>query len=289
MYSRYVLSAALALPLFACSAQSMPSPGGEGAQPPTERAETALAHADDDHPCGDATVADVTTTNGNRLQLCSMPNGVEAFIETGPTGRASAVRASAPARPACALELLLATTTDETPVPAALLSACRDSDLAATAAFTRRVVEGPVTTYVAQADTRTPRANYCGASGASSFSSSECFHCDPYDDCDDWCITDLWGWHDRNFAGWMGDEGNVAMETTAACTGQVRVRAYYAEDAGDAWETKVNKVINAGTSTTYGMIYHSVAIFGQDYDFRLRATSESSGGVHRHSGYFLDE
>ena len=87
----------------------------------------------------------------------------------------------------------------------------------------------------------------------------------------------------------MGEEGNVAMETTAACTGQVRVRAYYAEDTGDAWETKVDKVINAGTSTTYGMIYHSVAIFGQDYDFRLRANSHANGGVHRHSGYFLDE
>jgi hypothetical protein len=288
--SRLVLAGLTSLPallLAACSADSLP--GGEGPAPAeTDSAESALA-ADADHPCGDASIADVTTTNGNRLQLCAFGPGLEAFFESGPTGRESAVRTLAPARPACALEILLATTAADTPVPAALVAACADSDLAASATFTRRVVDGPVATYVAQPDTRTPRANYCGSSGASSFSSNECYHCNPYDDCDDWCITDLWGWHDRNFYGWMGDEGNVAIETTAACTGQVRVRAYSAEDAGDAWEIKVNKVLNAGTSSTYGLIYHSAAIFGQDYDFRLRATSESGGGVHRHSGYFLDE
>jgi hypothetical protein len=194
----------------------------------------------------------------------------------------------APTRGTSALEILLATTDTDVPVPRALLAGV-DRGLADTAAATRAIVDAPVVTWSGDVGAGAARTNYCGASGATSFAKNACFHCDPYDDCDDWCVTDLWGWHDRNLGGWMGEEGNVGMETTAACVGQVRVRAFYAEDSGDAWQTKIDKVIGAGTSTTYGLIYHSVAIFGQDYDIRLRAESKSGGGVHRHSGYFLDE
>jgi hypothetical protein len=272
-----------------CAAESPTLAGGVGDAPDVSAASQPLAGADDDHPCGSATLVDVAAQNGNRLQLCRYPSGVEAFIESGPTERASAVKTLAPARPACALEVLLATTSEDVPVPRALLTGCSDASLSDAATSTRQIVDAPVLSWVPDTHAHEARANYCGASGASSFQASECFHCDPYDDCADWCITALWGWHDRNFGGWMGQEGNVAMETTAACTGQVRVRAFYAEDTGDAWETKIDKVLNAGTSSTYGLIYHSVAIFGQDYDFRLRAESFSGGGVHRHSGYFLDE
>ncbi len=284
--------AALPLLLGACSAAT-PLEGGQGAPPPSGEREGALLVADDDHPCGDVPVAaDVTVANGNRLQMCVLPSGVEAFIETGPIGRGSAVKTMAPARPACGLELLVAVTGDDVPVPRALVDACTDLGIADAALATRLVVDAPVITWlgdVAGGSERTPRANYCGSGGAASFQSNECFHCAPYDDCADWCVTALWGYHDRTLGGVMGEEGNVGIETTAACTGQVHVRAQYAEDTGDAWSTKVSKVLNAGTSSTYGLIYHSVAIFGQDYDIRLRAESFSGGGVHRHSGYFLDE
>jgi hypothetical protein len=282
--SRIVLSGIV---LSACAAEPPPLAGGAG-EAPVACAAAPLVGADDDHPCGAATVADVQVANGNRLQLCSFSPGVEAFVETGPTGRESAVKTMAPTRHTSALELLLATTDADVPVPRALLAGA-DAGLVDSATATRQIVDAPVVTWTGAIETGGARANYCGSAGASQFESTECFHCDPYDDCDDWCIKDLWGWHDRNFAGWMGDEGNVGIETTAACTGQVRVRAFYAEDAGDPWQTKIDKVINAGTSTTYGLIYHSVAIFGQDYDIRLRAESHSGGGVHRHSGYFLDE
>jgi hypothetical protein len=279
---RVVLSA---LVLGGCAADAVPV-GGDGAAP-VVAGERPLKGADDAHPCGAATVADVSALNGNRIQLCVIRPGVEAFVETGPTGRDSAVKAMAPTKHTSALEILLATTGDDVAVPRALLAGA-EKDIAETAVATRKIVDGPVTTWAGEVGS-VARTNYCGAAGATQFKNAECFHCDPYDDCDDWCITDLWGWHDRNFYGWMGDEGNVGIETTAACTGQVRVRAFYAEDAGDAWETEIDKTLNAGTSSTYGLIYHSVAIFGQDYDIRLRAESKSGGGVHRHSGYFLDE
>jgi hypothetical protein len=271
-----------------CTADSAPEGGGTGEEPPAADDELPLVGADDDHPCGAATVADVRASNGNRLQLCSFSPGLEGFVETGPTGRDSAITTMAPERDTCALEILLATTSADVPVPRALLGGCADVSMVETATLTRTVVDGPVTTWIGDFGP-SPRGNFCGASGAAQFAASGCYECNPYDDCADWCITELWGWHDRNLSGWMGEEGNIGMEHTAACVGQVRARAYYAEDAGDGWQTKIDKIINPGTSSTYGLIYHSAAIFGQDYDIRLRATSHANGGVHRHSGYFLDE
>src|SRR5690349_12939044 len=96
--------------LSACSSEPLPPAGGPGVEPPTESLEAPLVGADDDHPCGAATLADVSTTNGNRLQLCAFSPGVEAFVETGPIGRASAVKTMAPTTHTSALEILPATT-----------------------------------------------------------------------------------------------------------------------------------------------------------------------------------
>jgi hypothetical protein len=246
-----------------------------------------LAGATDDRPCADHTVANIVLPNGNRMAFCVFGNGREVFQESGRMGQTAWFGPSAP-RPSCGLDLYLAATAADVPVPAALVDAC-PAEHRVTALGTRRIVSDvvfqPVVALVAAA-----RPNYCAVPDTT-FESQRCFHCNPYDDCIDWCVRDHWGWHDRwmSASNMLGQEGNVAIETNSSCGGNTRVRQWERDDAGDAWGAPdMDYNLASGTWDTTGFIFHSAIIFGQDYDFRLRADS-AAGAYHQHSGYFLDE
>jgi len=262
--------------------------GGPGAQAlatddgTIERLEGATA----ERPCGDRTVANVALPNGNRLALCVLANGTEAIHEEGPLGRGAFFDVAA-RRPACGLDLFLAGTDASVPVPAALVDAC-PAEHQAVGLAARAIVDTPI--FQPKVIVPTPYTNYCNVPDTT-FASERCYHCDPYDDCIDWCVRDHWGWHDRtmSFSNFLGEEGNIAIETNSSCGGQTHVRQWERDDAGDAWGSPdLDYYVNAGSWTYSGMIFHSAVLFGQDYDFRLRADS-ASGAYHQHSGYFLDE
>ncbi len=258
---------------------------GEASLVPESGLITELTGASSDRPCGGHTAANVALPNGNRLALCVLDGGREVFVEQGPIETAPSVD-PALAAPACGLDLYLAHTTAETPVPESLVAACAPEKRAPSLA-TRQIVTSQVIQPFRPASNFT--AYNCSAA-ASTFASL-CLQCQPYDDCADWCVTARWGWHDRIMSGsaFLGEEGNVAIERNASCGGPTRVRAWEREDVGDSWGTpKVDFWLPSGQRSTTGIIHHSAVIFGQDYDFRLRADS-AAGASHQHSGYFLDE
>jgi hypothetical protein len=277
-----------ALAVVAACAEPAPEAGGTGAQAlatedgTVERLEGATA----ERPCGDRTVAGVALPNGNRLALCVLDNGTEAILEQGPIGRPAFFDLAA-RRPACGLELFLAGTDASVPVPAALVDAC-PAERPAVGLASRVIVDAPVLQDAAIV--ATAYTNYCNVPD-STFASERCFHCDPYDDCIDWCVKDHWGWHDRtmSFSNFLGEEGNIAIETNSSCGGSTHVRQWERDDWDDLWGSPdLDYFLSSGQWTTSGMIFHSAVLFGQDYDFRLRADS-ASGAYHQHSGYFLDE
>lgn len=245
----------------------------------------SLSGASSERPCGDQTAANVALPNGNHLALCVLAQGREVFVEQGPTATAPSID-PALATPGCGLDLYLAHTAADAPVPAALVDACPSENRAPSLA-TRSIVANPVI----QPFEPTAGFTAYNCSAATSAFAQLCMQCQPYDDCIDWCVTARWGWHDRTMSGgsFLGEEGNVAMERNASCGGPTRVRAWEREDAGDAWGApKIDFWLPSGQRSTTGIIHHSVAIFGQDYDFRLRADS-AAGASHQHTGYFLDE
>jgi hypothetical protein len=288
-----------------CSAQGLgddpssdPSPrvlvteevGGPGSAPSAlgGTAEQALPGATPERPCGAATVANLRLANGNQLSFCVLPGGTELFQEVGPHGRTSFLAEMA-AQPACGLDVYLAATGAGAAVPAALVDACPTELRPAALAARPIVAEGVFDDAPDQGIV--PRTNYCVASAAT-FVAERCYVCNPYDDCYDWCVSDAWGWHSRtmSYSNFLGEEGNIAMETNAACgSAPTRVRGYTRDDYDDAFGTpSYDYWLNSGYWNTNGMIRHSIAVFGQDYDFRLRADS-NAGGWHRHTGYFFDE
>lgn len=281
-----LLLSAILIP--ACTDAPIDEPGGVGEGPIVDEPGLVsdLAGATEERPCGDRTAANVGLPNGDRLALCVLDDGREFFVAQGAMGTEGWIDPDA-ARPACGLELYLANTAADVAVPAALVEACepqhRPAALAARAIVSTPVIQPapPTASYVA----------YNCAAPTSAFASQYCFKCKPYDDCIDWCVSSRWGWHDRtmSFSNFLGEEGNIAIETNASCGGRTRVRAWEREDAGDAWgKPKIDFYLPSGRRSTTGIIHHSAAIFGQDYDFRMRADS-AYGASHQHSGYFLDE
>lgn len=272
----------------ACADAGAPAGGPGAAAPGTEDGTIErLEGASEERPCGDRTVASVALPNGNRLALCVLESGSEVIHEGGPLGREAFFDLRA-RRPACGLELFLAGTGADVAVPAALVNACPPEHQAEGLAA-RTIVDAPVLQPLPVL-TPTPWVNYCTVSD-STFVSQRCYECAPYDDCLDWCVSAHWGWHDRtmSFSNFLGEEGNIAIETNSSCGGTTRVRQWEREDAGDSWGTPdLDYNLGNGQWTSSGLIHHSAAVFGQDYDFRLRADS-AAGAYHQHSGYFLDE
>jgi hypothetical protein len=277
-----------ALAAMAACAESEDVAGGAGSQElATDDGTIArLDGASAERPCGDRTVANVELPNGNRLALCVFADGHEAFLEQGPLGRAAFFDIKAK-RPSCGLDLFLAGTAADVQVPAALVGACATAHQA-TALAERTIIDTTVFQPI-KAEVPTGRTNYCTVSDAT-FQSQRCFVCNPYDDCIDWCVKDHWGWHDRtmSFTNFLGEEGNYAIETNSSCNGITHVRQWEREDYDDAWGSPgIDYNLNSGQWNNTGYIFHS-GLFGQDYDFRLRADS-ASGAYHQHSGYFFDE
>lgn len=272
----------------ACTELPDSEPGGIGDAPILDEPGLVaeLTGATAERPCGDRTAANVALPNGDRLALCVLDDGRELFIEQGAMGTPGWIDPVA-ARPACGLDLYLANTASDAPVPAALVDAC-EPELRSAALDNRTIVASAV---MQPAQAKSHFVAYNCAAPAANFASQYCLQCKPYDDCIDWCVSSRWGWHDRtmSFGNFLGEEGNVAIETNASCGGNTRVRAWEREDAGDYWGSpKIDFQLPSGQRSTTGIIHHSIAIFGQDYDFRLRADS-ASGASHQHSGYFLDE
>lgn len=279
--------------IFAVGCSTAPTPddreGDKGSRPldTSDGTIDRLEGATEERPCADHTVANIELPNGNRMAFCVFGDGHELFNEAGRLDHAAWFGPSTP-RPACGLDLYLAGTAADVPVPAALVNAC-PSEHRFAGLTTRTIVEGSVFQPIKPLGS-IDRTNYCNVPDTT-FVSERCFTCNPYDDCMAWCVRDHWGWHDRwmSAGNFLGEEGNIAIETNSSCGGTTRVRQWERDDWDDAWGSPdLDYNVASGHWSNSGFIWHSVAIFGQDYDFRLRADSVA-GAYHQHSGYFLDE
>jgi hypothetical protein len=130
-------------------------------------------------------------------------------------------------------------------------------------------------------------ADYCGANGASNFVRDACndLKTTQTDELRSYyCISELWGWHDRAMT-WQlgGEEGDYGEERVAACGGSIRFRAFWRWDVGDSWITSLDVTIGSGGRYTW---YIAETGGGEDIDVRFKV--DSAGGTHRHAGLFVD-
>src|SRR6185295_15110328 len=144
-------------------------------------------------------------------------------------------------------------------VPAALVGACKTAQPGLAA---RTISEAGVFQPI-KVEVPDGRYSYCNVPDAQ-FESERCFVCNPYDDCIDWCVKDHWGWHDRtmSFSNFLGEEGNIAIETNSSCHGTTHVRQWERDDVGDAWGSPdLDYNVASGYWQNTGMIFHSVWLF----------------------------
>jgi len=233
----------------------------------------SLASASEERPCGDNTVAILRDPSGADVVFCTAGDGVVAVGERGTREMPSVIAAQG--RP-CPRDLYRALAPGQ-PVPAALDFPCREA-----------VIEERAP--VAAEDTQRAAGGYCSASvGPANFKKD---HCDVVPNVFTpqhpggffYCIKDvLWGWHDRNLAGSLGEEGDGGNERVAACGGPIRFRAWWRWDVGDSWVASLDATVGAGGWWGWG-IYEMDG--GEDIDVRFRV--DSLGGTHRHTGIFED-
>lgn len=256
-------------------------------------AELPLVGATADMPCGDHTTKVVRHESGSTLTFCVLDeDGVVAIGESRPIGTPSLLADIGYHESAmCPADVLRLVAPDED-VPDELEVACDPTQLRTHA---RLNDDGSVEAHeVGMADELTspldPAAvNYCANNGASLFDTYEC------EDMRDWywgnplahsiwCVTSLWGWHDRSMYGTRGDEGNVGADVVAVCSGSARFRAWWRWDVGDAWIGSLDGTYANGSLNSWEIAY----IGGlEDIDIRFRVDSTGTG-VHRHTGRFTD-
>lgn len=256
--------------------------------------EIALVGATADKPCGERTSKVVQHESGSTLTFCVLDeDGVVAIGESRAIGTPSVLDELGYREASmCPADVLRVVAPDEE-VPEELELACDPTELRMNA---RLNADGSVeTNEVGTADELTaandPVASsaYCAADGASVFDDLQCdkvrgwYYANPIANSM-WCITSLWGWHDRSLYGTRGDEGNAGTDIVAVCSGSARFRAWWRWDVGDAWIGSLDEIYGSGSLKSWDISY----IGGlEDIDIRFRVESTGTG-VHRHTGRFAD-
>lgn len=264
-------------------------------EPSTE--EIPLAGATADAPCGEHTTAVVEHESGSTLTFCVLDEaGVVAIGESRPIGTPSLLAEIGYNDSAMCPADVLRWAAPDREVPAELEAAC---DPLEQRLRTTIAEDGTVQTHDVDApnDLQSvlhPDAlatNYCGSNGATLFNNERCSFTKSWWQADPlansmWCINTFWGWHDRSLYGTRGDEGNLGNDTVAVCNGNVRFRAWWRWDVGDAWIGSLDGIYGHGTLNIWQIEYH----YGwEDIDIRFRVESSDGVGVHRHTGRFKDD
>lgn len=254
-----------------------------------------LANVRQDLPCGDDTVAVLKSDTGSQVVFCAHEAGAMSVGEISMTGREILRDIGYEPRKTTPADLfrMLA---PQSPLPERLVAV---SDPASAPSNKPRAVE-----YIEIEDPIMPSSDglgqpvkplnhnydhYCGPSGRTNFKNEWCGYVSNtwcQGNCAaEWCIDIFWGWHDRSMTGTIGEEGDLGREWVAACNGNVRFRAFFRWDAGDAWATKVDVIINPGGLVSWSSGCTNAS---EDCDVRFRSESADGVGVHRHTGHFSD-
>jgi hypothetical protein len=242
--------------------------------------------------CGEATVASTRAANGNRIVYCVV-DGVEVVGEMTPIGRRSAVEDMGLEIDdrGCALDLFLATTTDDIEVPAALIDSCVARIGAPLADLGRRVVNRPV--FAANPDDDAgagpvPVANYCGSTGPSQFFADQCapLYNSNAPRYTVWCQSGASTSHQKTLGIQMGGDGNMAIGRVASCNGTTRWEALRRSNNWEPWAAAVVVDVPSGWWWNTWMS-HNPWVFDPGSDFRFRGNSLGSAW-HRYAGRFED-
>lgn len=283
--------------LAVCAAGPAVGKEPEGSHEPApfdEGMREALPDATLERPCGEQTIAHVRLPNGNTMSFCLYGRGW-IFNEVSSVDREFYLDRMGIRRPQdvmCAVDLYMAVTKADVPLPVALLEACPIDHRKRNDYHSRRIVRHGVF-QKSLGDKPTQHSHFCAPSTGKAAFLAQCPKCDPFADCIVRGCFDpiLLGFHQHTMSNSdnLGEEGNIAMERNASCGGSTRVRGWGREDIGDPWGSpKIDFMLSNGSSSWTGFIWHSIGIFGQDYDFRMRGDSDANAG-HRHATYFEDE
>jgi hypothetical protein len=292
-----------ASPIFAAEEK-----GGE-AVPFDKGMEEALPGATVQMPCGERTIAHVQLPNRNSMSFCLYNRGLRRgfwiFNEVASDDREFYLDKIAIRRPhdlKCAVDLFMAVTEADVPLPKALLEACPVEHRKRDDYNKRRIVRGGV---FQETLGPTHHSHFCpAATGKAAFLLQVCSQlaagCAPDETCKVLCAdvipsvglapADLWGSHQHTMSNPvnLGEEGNIAMEKNASCGGSTRVRAWARDDVGDPWGfPQIDFMLANGTSSWTGLIFHGT-FFEPNFDFRMRGDS-LPGATHRHGTVFVDE
>ncbi len=280
--------AALLVNVVACSVAAeseVPVPVTEG---PTPQALSNLAI------CGADTAASIVGADGSRLTFCTS-NGREIVSEETSDGvpsilpKRTSMNREAHRGDACALDLFLAHSGPDVPVPTALKASCElrrghlvdvgARKLSAVAVLQpERVLLGEVTSktsrlFVAEDE----GSKYCNkATGSAAFTTDFCTaQCVGSNPCLQACTP-------VNFASSVRQcaEVNDVTEDIVSCSGFTRVFVDVRDGSSDPFTTKLDRFVGANRHLSLDVF--ELGSWGQDSDIRVRASSLPGAG-HKHA------
>ncbi|WP_437796781.1 hypothetical protein [Sorangium sp. So ce693] len=301
----------LSLPLLACSGGTeleSPLPDDTGAStepaalPPSSSADDTsvegvptVANADEDHPCGDNTVAVVSHQSGVKVVFCVLDDrGVVAVGEHRQDGTPSLLkRAGYDAETMCPADLLRAIAPEQR-VPARLEASCDPARRQARLPSAPERLRAPDPASFALA----AEAVYCEGENPRWEFTDRCRYYSRWADdvraedgsalVKSWCKFTEEKSHSNIMSGsgnGLGDEGNIGEETVASCIDYTIFQAFWRWDAGDPWTSSIFVPLGPGGVYTWNISYTGGL---EDIDVRFTAQSQNAG-IHRYAGIFIDE
>lgn len=283
---------ALLVPVAACASASQPEASADPAEGPTAHDTANLAI------CGADTAASVLDADGRRLTFCVADGGREIIAEESADGMISVLPRRHPdsttsvaqRREACALDVFLAHSPADTPVPVALKASCesrrghvvdvgaRKLSAAAVLQPARNVAGLKPMTDMVSVDVNSNGTKYCNTvTGPSAFVLDFCMPlCTTFGlPCVQACTPRFWSSSLRQCA-----ETNIVLEHIVSCTGWTRVLVDARDGSGDPWSNKLDTWVGPNRHVEIFALEHGD--FGQDSDIRVRGSSEA-GATHMHA------
>ncbi len=290
--------AALLVNVAACSSAEQPEAPTLAAEEPTAQDVANLAI------CGANTAASIATADGHRLTFCVSDHGREIIAEETSDGTRSVlprrVPGSAPgiARRAdeCALDVFLAHSASDVPVPVALKASCELRRGHVVDVGSRKLSVDAVLSAMPQVEgltTKTERlfvsedgdgAKYCNvATGSAAFVTDFCSSlCTsfPGSPCSQACTPVNFTSSVRQCA-----ETNIVDEDIVSCSGFTRVLVDVRDSSSDPFSNRLDRFL--GPNRHMFIDVFELGFFGQDSDIRVRATSLPGAG-HKHAFECID-
>jgi hypothetical protein len=236
----------------------------------------------DEQPCGENTVAQVTTETGSVVTFCIVGDRA-GILESAHMGVASA---GDPTQYACALDLFLDIAPPDAEIPEELIAFCAESDGAGRPLPDGGGVHASVNA-LPLTDSAHPFLNhYCAAStGASAWITERCNTVDGGLNCDAYrCQQNLVSSHQLTCSSQLADQCNWSQEAIGSCTESTLLRSW--SNGGFSGPPDASATVLAGS---WNSSHWECQFVGCDLNTRYRGDPFNAGAVHRYANCMIDD